>query len=156
MIQSDMDTYDITGLDANTAREYVLAAVTALNETRKKREDLERDLELWSKRVELAKEHNREELLESANTRLIEIKTYLDKIKSEEAELQGGVIRLKGQLKLILNQPELEVDADQLVAMLELEDLHKPDELAEKFREEEANEALEKLKLEMEKEEKGE
>ncbi len=151
-----MDAYDISGLDAKTAREYVLAAITALNATRQKREELERDLELWSKRVELAQEHGREDLLESATVRLGEIRAYLEKIRAEEADLEGGVIRLKGQLKMILNQPELEMDTDQLVAMLELDDVHKPDELAEKFREEEANEALRKLKLEIEKEEKGE
>ena len=151
-----MDTYDITGLDARSAREYVFAAITTLNTTREKREELERDLALWSKRVELAKEHGRDNLLQSAESRLAEIKLDLEKIRNEEAELHGGVIRLKGQLKLILNQPELEMDADQLVAMLELDDKHKPDELAEKFREEEANDALERLKAEMEKEEKGE
>lgn len=151
-----MDTYDISGLDAKTAKEYVLAAITALNATRAKRRELERDLELWSKRVEIAGQHAREDLLKSAASRLGETKTYLDKIKAEEAELEGGVIRLKGQLKLILNQPELEMDTDQLVAMLELDDVHKPDELAEKFREEEANEALKRLKLEMEREEKKE
>lgn len=151
-----MDTYDITGLDAKTAREYVLAAITALNETRKKREELENDKELWSKRVDLAKQHGRDDLLESATTRLTEIESYLDKIKTEEAELNGGVIRLKGQLKLILNQPELEVDTDQLIAMLELDDVHKPDELAEKFRNEEANDALRRLKEQIEREEKGE
>ena len=151
-----MDAYDISGLDAKTAREYVLAAITALNATRQKREELERDLELWSKRVELAQEHGREDLLESATVRVGEIRAYLEKIRAEEADLEGGVIRLKGQLKMILNQPELEMDTDQLVAMLELDDVHKPDELAEKFREEEANEALRKLKLEIEKEEKGE
>jgi phage shock protein A len=151
-----MDTFDITGLDANTAKEYVLAAITTLNETRKKREELERDRELWAKRVELAKQHGKDDLLETATSRLGEITAYLEKIKAEEAELHGGVIRLKGQLKLILNQPELEVDTDQLLAMLELSDVHKPDELAEKFRDQEAEEALQKLKEEMEKEKKGE
>jgi hypothetical protein len=151
-----MDTYDITGLDAKTAREYVLAAITTLNATREKREELERDLELWSKRVDLAKQHGKAELLESANLRLAETKQNLEKIRNEEAELSGGVIRLKGQLKLILNQPELEVDTDQMLAMLELSDDLKPDELAEKFKEEEAKEELERLKAEMEKEENDE
>ena len=151
-----MDAYDITGLDGRTAKEYVLAAITALNATREKREELERDLELWSKRVELAEQHGRQDLLASATSRLGETQTHIDRIRAEEAELEGGVIRLKGQLKLILNQPELEVDADQLAAMLELSDVHKPDELAERFREEEANEALRRLKLEIEKEEKRE
>jgi hypothetical protein len=50
-----MDTYDITGLDAKTAKEYVLAAIATLNSTREKREELEHEEELWSKRLELAK-----------------------------------------------------------------------------------------------------
>ena len=41
-----MDTYDITGLDARSAKEYVFAAITTLNATRDKREELERDLAL--------------------------------------------------------------------------------------------------------------
>lgn len=151
-----MDTFDITGLDPAAAKEYVLAAITTLKATRDKRAELERDQGLWSKRLELAKEHGREELIQSAETRIGEINLALEKIKSEEAELNGGVIRLKGQLKLILNQPELEMDADQLAAMMELGDLHKPDELAEKFKEQEADDELARLKAEMEKEEREE
>ncbi len=151
-----MDTYDITGLDAKSAREYVFAAITTLKATREKREELERDLALWAKRSDLAKEHGREDLLQSAEARLAEIKLDLEKIRNEEADLDGGVTRLKRQLKFILSQPELEADTDLLVAMVELNDDNKLFELTEKFRDEEAKQALERLKAEMEKEEKGE
>lgn len=147
-----MDTYDITGLDPQSAKEYVLAAITTLKATRDKRSELERELDLWTKRVELAKEHGKENLISDAEKRKIEITSDLDRIKAEEAELHGGVIRLKGQLKLILNQPELSVDADLLAAQLEMMDEER-DDLADKFREEEANDALAKLKAEMEEEE---
>lgn len=149
-----MDTYDITGLDPQSAKEYVLAAVTTLKATEEKREELERELELWTKRVELAKEHNKEDLIAQAESRKAEVTSDLERIKTEEAELKGGVIRLKGQLKLILNQPEMSMDADQLAAQLELMEDER-DDLADKFREEEANDALARLKEEMEQEDQG-
>ena len=152
-----MDTYDITGLDPKSAAEYVLAAITTLKATQEKRTELELEAALWAKRKELAGEHGKEDLLLRAEARANQVKEDLDRIKLEEAELNGGVIRLKGQLKLIRNQPELNMDTDQLVAELELmEDDLKQDELSEKFREEEANDALANLKEQMEKEEQGE
>ncbi|MBT3274353.1 MAG: hypothetical protein HN368_14440 [Spirochaetales bacterium] len=148
-----MDTYDITGMDAAGAKEYVLAAISTLTQTRAKREELEREEALWSKRVELAKEHGRTDLHDQSGAKLIEVKEDLERIKLEEAELNGGVIRLKGQLKLILGRPELSMDADQLAAELELMAEEK-DDLAERFKEEEANDALAQLKAQVEKEEK--
>ena len=149
MIFSTMDTYDITGLDPQSAKEYVLAAVTTLKATQDKRSELDREAELWAKRVDLAKEHGKDDLVAEAQARKNDVYAELERIKAEEAELHGGVIRLKGQLKLILNQPELSSDADYLAAQLELMDEER-DDLADKFREEEANEALNKLKAEME------
>lgn len=151
-----MDNYDITGLDPQSAKEYVFAAVTTLKATQEKRAELEREAELWAKRIELAKEHGKEELLSQAMERFSQVKEDLNRIKAEEAELSGGVIRLKSQLKLILNQPELDMDADLLAAQLELmEDDLKKDELADKFREEEAEDALAKLKAQMDEEKEG-
>lgn len=146
-----MDTYDITGLDPASAKEYVLAAISTLKQTTEKRLELEREIEIWSKRVALAKEHSRSDLQAQAETRVFEVRQNLDRIRNEEAGLNGGVIRLKSQLKMILNQPELEYDADQLSAELELL-AGEHDELAEKFREEEALDALERLKREMDQE----
>lgn len=152
MIFVTMDNYDITGLDPKTAKEYVLAAVTTLKATESRRVELQNELDMWTKRVELAKEHGKEDLLAQAVSRKAEAAADLAHIKAEEAELRGGVIRLKSQLKLILGQPELSADADLLAAQIELMDDEK-DDLADKFREEEANDALAQLKAEMEKEE---
>ena len=146
-----MDTFDISGLDPSSAKEYVLAAVTTLNQTRAKREELERDEALWSKRTDLANEHSREDLLSQAQQKLNEVREDLGRIKAEEAELHGGVIRLKGQLKLIMNEPELSIDADQLAAQMEMLQEER-DDLADKFKEEEANDALSQLKEQMQKE----
>lgn len=147
-----MDTYDITGLDPQSAREYVLAAITTLKATQEKRRELEQELELWTKRVDLAKEHNKEDLIAQAEARKVEVTGDLERIKAEEAELNGGVIRLKGQLKLILNQPELSMDADYLAAQLEMMEEER-DDLADKFKEQEADDALAQLKAEMEEDE---
>ena len=155
MIFVSMDNYDITGLDPKSAQEYVVAVVATLKATEAKRAELERESELWAKRAEMAREHGREELRSQAETRKVEIAADLGRIKTEEAELKGGAIRLKGQLRLILKQPELATDADQLAAQIELMDDGR-DELVEKFREEEANDALAQLKAEIEKEEQTE
>ena len=144
-----MDNYDITGLDPASAKEYVLAAISTLKQTSDKRAQLENELELWQKRISLAKEHGRSDLQTQAETREFETKQQLEKIKLEEAELKGGVVRLKSQLKLILNQPDLAYDADHLAAELEMLTEEK-DDLADKFREEEAEDALQRLKREME------
>ena len=147
-----MDTYDITGLDPSSAKEYVLAIISTLNQTTEKCNQLERELEMWQKRAALAKEHGRSDLQSQAEARAFEIRQDLDRIKPEEADLKGGVIRLKSQLKLILNQPDMAYDADQLSAELEMLGEER-DELADKFREEEAEDALQRLKQEMEQEE---
>jgi phage shock protein A len=152
MIFVIMDNYDITGLDPKSAQEYVLAAVTTLKATENRRAELQNEFDMWAKRIGLAKEHGKEDLLAQAESRKAEVAADLAHIKAEEAELKGGVIRLKGQLKLILGAPELSGDADLLAAQLELMDDDR-DDLADQFREEEANDALAQLKAEIEKEE---
>jgi hypothetical protein len=147
-----MDDFDITGLDAKAAREYVLAVVTTLRQTSAKRQELERDRALWSGRAKLAAEKGRSDLQAEAEVRLRDVEFQLNDIRAEEDVLTAGVRRLKSQLKVIEATPQLSVDADQLLTELEILGGER-DELAEKLKEEEANAALEDLKKRMEDEE---
>lgn len=148
-----MDDYDITGLDPQSAREYVLAVITTLKQTKTKRTELEKEYQLWTGRVKLAEQNGRADLQSQAEVRVFEVKQDLDRIKAEEASLAGGVIRLKSQLSMLQSQPQFTVDTDRMLAELELLGDHR-DELADKFKDEEAEIALQNLKNQLNSEEK--
>jgi len=143
-----MDTFDLNGLDPQSAREVVLNVIRSLKETQSQRIKLEADLDLWERRKALAAERGRSDLQAEAQVRLDDIQYQLGGLRAEEAELVRTVDRLKQQLRTIENGPQPLVDTDQLLAELELLGGER-DELSEKLREEEANALLEQLKRDM-------
>ena len=150
-IMQEMDDFDLTGLDAKSAREYVVSIITTLTKTTAKRTELEKELELWSGRVRLAAEKGRSDLQAEAEVRVRDIEFQLSDIRAEEDVFSAGVRRLKAQLRALEAEPQLSVDSERLLAELELLGGER-DELAEAFKEEEANLELEKLKERMERE----
>ena len=143
-----MDTFDLTGLDSQTAKQIVVQVIQSLKATTAQRVKLDREAELWRNRVKLAQEKGRADLQAEAQTRLGDVEFQLDSLKAEERELIRTVDRMKQQLKVIEGQAEMSVDTDQLLAQLELLDDDK-DELAEEFRKQEADALLDKLKEDM-------
>lgn len=143
-----MEAFDLSELDRASAREIVVRVIQSLKTTTAQRVNLEKEQTLWRHRTELAKD--RSDLLAEAQTRLSDVEYRLDSLRAEEHELQTQVSNLKRQLKGLESKPSLSVDADMLLAELELISGH--DDLEEKFREHEGDELLEKLKREMEKE----
>ena len=149
-----MDTYDLTGLDRDTARDIVVQVVTSLKHTTAQRIAKEKDLEVWKQRVRLAAEKGRADLQAEAVTRVGDLEFEIDGIRAEETELERGVSRMKWQLGQLEREPALSVDAEVLLSQLDNLGGER-DELADKFRKEEADAALEALKKSMSEEEKG-
>ena len=143
-----MDTFDLTGLDAPTAKQIVVQVIQSLKATTAQREKLDQEAILWRNRIKLAAEKGRSDLQAEAQTRLTDVEFQLDSLRAEETELIRTVDRMKQQLKMIEGQAEMSVDTDQLLAQLELMEDDK-DELAEEFRKQEADALLDKLKEDM-------
>lgn len=146
-----MDDFDLDGLDAKSAKDYLVAVITTLSKTKAKRAELEKELELWNGRIRLAVQNDRSDLQAEAEVRVRDLQFELDDIKAEEHVYAQGVRKMKTQLQMIEMQPQLSADAEQLLAQLELIGGER-DELADAFKEEEANQALEELKKRMEQE----
>lgn len=145
------DDYNIMGLEPEDARDYVIAVMTTLKATATKRVQLERELAMWEGRVKLASEKGRQELAAGAQARATEIQEQLTKIRVEEQGYRDGIGRMETQLKRLLTQPKMTVDADLLVAQMDML-LGEHSETDEKFREAEAGWALDDLKKKMDEE----
>lgn len=150
-----MGDFDVAGMDPQAAKEYIVAVISTLKQTKSKRIQLEKELELWNGRVDLAKHHDRSDLLARAEIKVADIQQDLERITAEEAALSAGVRKMKSQLSTLQAGAELTVDTDRLLAEFELM-TDKPDELTEKFKQEEAEIALQKLKDEVKQSDKGE
>ncbi|RKX75278.1 MAG: hypothetical protein DRP87_14920 [Spirochaetes bacterium] len=139
---------DITGMDEKSAREYLLALLTTIKETKVKRRQLEKDEETWNRRVKLAEEKGEVGLKAQAELKVDQIHADIEQLVAEEEALLSELETVKRQLRIIKAQPEYTEDADLLLAQLEMA-AGKVDETEEKFKQEEAEIALERLKKEM-------
>jgi phage shock protein A len=139
------DPLNLQGLDPKDAKQYVLAVITTLKQTQRKREGLEQELETWKRRQSLAHEKGEEELALRAGMRVDEIGSQVDSLREEEAQFQSEIRALKQQLRHMEHTTQLTVDPDALLAQLEMV-AGEVDETAEKFKQEETNLALERLK----------
>ena len=139
---------DLTGMDPVSAKEYIAAVLSTLKQTKIKRIELQKELEKWKSRVILAGDQGRTDLQAEAALKAEQIQDDLQKIMYEELELKKELDIVKSQLLHIQNQPEITVDADLLLAQLEMV-VGERDELADKFKEAEADLELKQLKKEM-------
>ena len=146
-----MDDFDLTGLDAKSAKDFLVSVITTLSNTKAKRLELEKEMELWTSRIHLSIEKGRSDLQAEAEVRVRDLKFELEDIKAEEAVYSAGVRRMKTQLQTIEAMPQLSVDAERLLVELDLLGGER-DELADAFKEEEANQELQKLKEQIRKE----
>ena len=135
-------------MDPVSAKEYVAAVLSTLKQTKIKRIELQKELEKWKSRVKLAGDQGRTDLQAEAVLKAEQIQEDLRKIMYEELELKKELDIVKGQLLHIQNQPEITIDADLLLAQLEMV-VGERDELADKFKEAEADLELKRLKKEM-------
>jgi phage shock protein A len=149
-----MDDTDLSGMTPEEAREYVLAFIKSLKETQRQRQELAAALDLWKGRVELAQRESRPDLAEQASTRLAGIREDLTRLEQEEAGLNAKVEILKDNLKQLPPGWRPSVDADVLLAQLEML-VGERDETSEQIQELQVQSKLEELKRKMQ-DDKGE
>lgn len=143
------DEYDIQGLDPEDAKKYIVAVMATLKQTAAKRVQLEHDLEMWEGRVKLAIDNGRQDLVEGAQRRVEQIKEDIEHMRGEEQEYTEGLSRMKSQLRTLQTQPQMSVDVDLLNAQLEMilgEEAQERAETDDKFRDAQADWALNDLK----------
>ena len=140
-----LDDTDLSGMTPEAARQYVLGFVKSLKETQRQRQKLAEELDLWNKRIELAEKEDRPELAQQAGSRVEIIREDVARLGQEEEDLKGKVGVLKESLKGLPNGFQPTVDAEQLLAQLEMA-IGERDETAEKFQEMKVQSRLEELK----------
>ena len=139
---------DIDFMDFESAREYVLAFITTLKKTQKQRAVAEEELEHWRGRIKLAESRGEPVLKRGAEQRVAEIEANRRKLYQEELELKRKVDVLKQKLKATKIRSSLQVDADALLAQMQML-VGEPDRLRESFKNTEAEQALRDLKKQM-------
>ena len=139
-----LDT-DLEGLGPREASEYVLAFITTLKQTEKALEAAQEDTNLWTRRVSLAQSTGDAGLAAQATARLSDATAKQAKLEGELADLKAKVSVLREKLVRIRVTGARLVDADLLLAQLEMV-VGKKDELAHTMKNEEANAALDELK----------
>jgi len=139
---------DIDFMDFESAREYVLAFITTLKKTQKQRAVAEEELEHWRGRIKLAESRGEPVLKRGAEQRVAEIEAKSRRLYQEELELKRKVDVLKQRLKATKIRSSLQVDADALLAQMQML-VGEPDRLQESFKNTEAEQALRVLKKQM-------
>jgi phage shock protein A len=142
-----LDT-DLEGLGPQEASQYVLAFITTLKQTEKAIAAIDEDIALWTRRAGLARSKGDSALVGQVEARLTAITAKKAKLEAELADLKAKVSVLKEKLARIRMTGGKLVDADLLLAQLEMV-VGKKDELAHTMKKEEASAALDELKKKM-------
>jgi phage shock protein A len=139
-----LDT-DIEGLDPVQASQYVLAFITTLKQTEKSLAAAHEDTTLWTRRVTLARSQGDQGLAAQAQARLSDATEKQSQLETELDELRRKVTVLKDKLTRLRMTGGRLVDADLLLAQLQML-VGKKDGLSDAMKREEANAALDELK----------
>ncbi len=139
---------DIEGLGPKEASEYVLAFITTLKQTEKAIAAAEEDVSLWTRRVALARSKGDEALAAQAQTRVDQAAAKKAGLEAELADLKAKVAVLKEKLVRVRMTGGKSVDADLLLAQLQMA-VGEKDRLADTMKEEETKAALDELKKKM-------
>jgi hypothetical protein len=148
-----LDT-DLEGLGPREASAYVLAFITTLKQTQKALAAAGEESSLWMRRVTLARAKGDEALAAQAQARHSDAMAKQAKLEAELADLKAKVSVLKEKLTRIRMMGVKLVDADLLLAQLEMI-TGKRDELAHTMKKEEASAALDELKKKMQEDHDG-
>ena len=139
-----MDT-DIDSLDYDSAREYVLAFLTALKQAERERAVAEEELVHWLQRVKAADSRGEPQLKRLAAARAAELREAATRFGAEEQVLRRKTAMLRKKLLVLRDKASFAVDADDLLAQLRLL-AGEPGTLDQEMKELEARAALEALK----------
>ena len=113
------DDFDLDGLTAPQAREYVADFIAAYRQTLAQLAEAEQELEAWKKRAGLALDKGDRTLAQDAITRADETVTRVARLKQEASALDFKVLELKRRLKELEQKPEMSVNADALLEQME-------------------------------------
>lgn len=136
---------DIDRLPYKDAEQYVLSFITTLKGIEGELKNLDRELELWSRRARLAEENHETQLLLIARKKISELQAKSPELESERKSLRLKVSVLKEKLKIIRNQPAGAVDTDELLQKMKML-AGEEDKTLEVIEDLEAQKALEELK----------
>ena len=139
-----MDT-DIDSLDYGSAREYVLAFLTALKQAERERAVAEEELVHWLQRAKAADSRGEPQLKKLAAARAAELREAATRFGAEEQVLRRKTAVLRKKLLVLRDKASFAVDADDLLAQLRLQ-AGEPGTLDQEMKELEARAALEALK----------
>ena len=139
-----LDT-DIEGMSPAQASEYVLAFITTLTQTEKALAAAQEDANLWTRRVTLARSRGDEGLAAQAQARLSDATAKQAALETELADLRAKVAVLKDKLTRLRMIGTKLVDADLLLAQLQMV-VGEKDRLGGAMKTEEAQAALDELK----------
>jgi len=136
---------DIDSLDYGSAREYVLAFLTALKQAERERAVAEEELVHWLRRVKAADSRGEPQLKKLAAARAAELREAATRFGAEEQVLRRKTAVLRKKLLVLRDKASFAVDADDLLAQLRLL-AGEPGTLDQEMKELEARAALEALK----------
>jgi phage shock protein A len=136
---------DIDSLDYGSAREYVLAFLTALKQAERERAVAEEELAHWLQRAKAAESRGEPQLKKLAAARAAELREAAARFGAEEQVLRRKTAVLREKLLVLRDKASFTVDADDLLAQLRLQ-AGEPGTLDQELKELEARAALEALK----------
>lgn len=140
-----MSDTDIDSLEYPAARDYVVAYIAALKRTQKERGIAQEELAQWERRVRLADSRGEPILKRGAEERVGALREHTRRLLEEEAAMRRKADVLKEKLKALEVRSSLSVDADALLAELQIL-AGEPDPLRDALRDAEVNQDLEALK----------
>ena len=133
----------LNGLDVAAAKEYILGYISTLKLTEKEIEGLKEEQAKWERRVNLAREQGKDDLLKGAEEEMEKITKRRMELENEAADLKVRISNLKQQLA-VLPARERSIDPD----LLEQELLILSGRMPGEEKEAERDRAFEKLEKE--------
>ena len=104
---------DISGMDAASAKEYILGFISTLKLTEKKIQDIDSELDKWKSRVKLAQSGGHTSLAQEAEKQVELLNGTRQQLTLETDELRSQIEEMRRQLPLLAAR-ERSVDPDLL------------------------------------------
>jgi phage shock protein A len=128
-----MEDTDLSGLDLDSAKEYIFAYAVDVKRLEKEIADSRQELERWKGRLALAEgklalaqaessppaADPMAALADAARAKAVEIQSAIGALEAERAELRAKIARMREQLPMIQAR-ERSIDPDRLLAELQM------------------------------------
>jgi phage shock protein A len=146
---------DLRGMNPAEAKEYIFHYITALKLSEKKRDELAGDRQKWLDRVGLARSRDAEDLARAAQGEADKLRTEMEALDGEIAELKAVIRRMREQLPgLAARERRIDPDLLEQELLMVLGDGGDA-ELERRFEAVKADAALEALKATLNQDEKS-